>query len=236
MKALMTVLLVGSVVTCSLQPARVAASHNPLAFPAQEGDKLVYADFENVKDNQPLSNRGGAVRLYGYQESPSSPSKFKGSAAHADMPELVRLNKDDPNRAAAFDYELQPPNQWAGAGLEVFGLPDKDGKPAADDVTHFKFLTLQIYVTGVQSVTVEFLSRGQGLTIEQGPQMTFKVTKGFNTYRVPLDQISQPAWVENKVSPKEVLKRLTAIHVQVSCNQCPPTKGTMVVDNLVFQK
>ena len=193
-RVLLGCLLVDLLVGCWLAPGSSEAS----AF--QEGDKLVYADFETAKDNQPVSNRGGAIRLYGYQESPSSPSHFKGSSAHPDEPELVRLNKDDPNRAAAFDFELQPPNQYAGAGLEVYGLPEKEGKPGADDVTHFKYLTLQLYVTGVQSVTVEFITRGQGLTVEQGPQMTFKVNKGFNTYRVPLDSIAQPSWVENKIN------------------------------------
>jgi len=234
MRLLRTGLFVGSLLGCCLAP--LYGGTERLAAAAQEGDKLVYADFENVKENQPVSNRGVSIRLYGYQESPSSPSHFKGSAAHPDQPELVRLNKDDPNRAAAFEYELQPPNQYAGAGLEVYGLLDKDGKPSADDVSRFKYLTLQLYVTGVQSVTVEFVTRGQGLTVEQGPEMKFKVNKGFNTYRVPLDSIAQPSWFENKINPKEVLKKLTAVHVEVSCSQCVPTKGTVVVDNLVFQK
>src|SRR5262249_32802387 len=37
----------------------------------QGGDKLVYADFETVSNNRTVSNRGGSVQLYKYEESPS---------------------------------------------------------------------------------------------------------------------------------------------------------------------
>ena len=33
--------------------------------PAQGTDKFIYADFETVKDNRPVSNRGGLVQLFG---------------------------------------------------------------------------------------------------------------------------------------------------------------------------
>ncbi|MGH9834856.1 MAG: hypothetical protein ACRD9Y_17700, partial [Blastocatellia bacterium] len=68
------------------------------------------------------------------------------------------------------------------------------------------------------------------------PQMIFKVSPGFNTYRVPLKSISQPSWAETKANPKDVLKKLTSINLVASCNQCTPTKGTIVIDNLIFQK
>lgn len=203
---------------------------------AQEGDKLVYADFETVKDNRPVSNRGGAVQLNSYQERASIPTRFKG-AGDTNAPELVRLKKEDPNRAIAFDYEFQSPNQWAGVGAEIHGLPDKDGRPVAEDVSGYKYLSLQLYATGVTSVMVEFISRGQGISIESGsPQKIFKITPGFNTYRVPLNSLSQPSYVEVRVNPKDLLKKLTAVNVAVACSQCLPTKGTVVIDNLVFEK
>jgi hypothetical protein len=31
------------------------------------------------------------------------------------------------------------------------------------------------------------------------------------------------------------LKKLTSVNVVASCNQCVPAKGTIVIDNLVFQ-
>lgn len=221
--------MTGPVATnASLSPAFVTAA-------AQESDKLVYADFETIVDNRPVSSRGGVVQLFKYQESPASQTRLKG-AGDTNAPEVVRLNKDDPNRAVAFDYGFQPPNQWAGAGLEVHGLPDKDGKPVSEDVTRFKYLTLQLYVTGAQSVTVEFISKGQGISIDSGsPQMTFKVSKGFNTYKVKLDSLGQPSYVEQRINPKDLLKKLTSINVNVSCNQCTPLNGTVVIDNLVFQ-
>jgi hypothetical protein len=202
----------------------------------QGGDKLVYADFETVKDNRPVSSRGGSVQLYKYEESPSNMVRFKGVAPGSDAPDLVRLSKTDPNRAIAFEYELRGPNQWAGVGVQVHGLPDSDGKPAAEDVSNYKYLTLQLYVTGVSDATVEFISTGQGVIYQGGgPQMTFKIGKGLNTYKVPLNNVNQPAYVEGKIKAREVLKKLTSINVFVSCGPCSLVTGNVVVDNLIFQ-
>jgi hypothetical protein len=202
----------------------------------QGTDKFVYADFETTKDNRPVSNRGGLVQLFGYQENQVNPSRFKGSKAGENAPEIVRLSKDDPNKAITFDYELRPPNQWAGVTVEVHGQPDKDGKPVPDDMSGYKYMTVQLYVTGVTQVTVEFISKGQGIKIESGsPQMIFKVSKGFNTYKVALDSLTQPSYVETRVKGKDVLKKLTQVTISVACNQCVPTSGTVVVDNLIFQ-
>ncbi len=202
---------------------------------AQDANKMVFADFETAKDGRVLSSHGGVVQIITYQERPTLESRYKG-AAGTNAPELVRLSKDDPNRAAAFDYELQAPNQYAGVGLEVGAKASEDGKPAALDVSPYKDLMLQLYVTGVETVRVEFVSRGQGMNLSSGyPQSTFKVKPGLNTYKVSLKSISQPSWAEVKVSPKEVLRKLTAVNIFAFCDQCKPTKGTVVVDNLVFQ-
>ena len=205
--------------------------------PQQAPDKLLYADFETPKDNHPVSNRGGMVQLFSYQERPTVPSRYKGlEGATPPMPSFARLNKNDPNVAIAFDYELQAPNEYAGVGVQVHGQPEKDGKPVADDVSGYKFLTFQLYLTGATAINVEFVSKGQGIEISSGyPQMSFKVSPGFNTYRVPLNSLKQPSWVESKVNPKEVLKKLTSINLAVTCNQCTSTKGTVVLDNLIFQ-
>ncbi len=204
---------------------------------AQGTDKFIYADFETTKDNRPVSNRGGLVQLFSYQENAANPSRFKGAEkGDANAPEVVRLSKDDPNKAIAFDYELRSPNQWSGVTVEVHGQPDKDGKPVADDMSAYKYMTLQLYVTGVTSVTVEFISKGQGIRIDGGsPQMVFKVSKGFNTYKVPMDSLTQPSYVETRVKPKDLLKKLTQVNISVACNQCVPTSGTVVIDNLIFQ-
>ena len=205
--------------------------------PAQDSAKLVYADFETAPDTRPVSSRGGLVQLYSYQERATFPSRFKGLAsANPPAPEFVRLSKDDPNRAIAFDYELQGTNDYAGVGVQVHGRADQDGKPVADDVSGYKFLTLQVYLTGLSSITVEFVSHGQGIEISNGsPRMSFKVSCGFNTYKVPLNSLAQPSWADVQVKARDVLKKLTSINVLVSCNQCTTSKGTVVIDNLVFQ-
>jgi hypothetical protein len=211
----------------------MVGSSTAMATPAQ--DKLVYADFETAKDNRPVSSRGGMVQIFGYQESPTNKSRFKGIEG-TNAPEAVRISKDDPNRAVTFEYELPAPNQYAGVTLEIQGHQDEGGKLGIDDVSKFKFLSVQIYVTGVTSVTAEFLSRGHGIQIGNGhPRMSFQVKPGFNTYRIPLNSLSQPTWADVKVDPKDVLKKLTSVNLSVACNQCAPIKGTVVVDNLIFQ-
>ena len=204
---------------------------------AQDADQLVYADFETLKENRVVSNRGGLVQLFGYQERPTVLSRFKGQeGSNPPAPEVVRLKKDDPNHAIAFEYELPAPNQYAGAGVEIHAQADKDGKPVALDVSRYKNLMMQLYATGVESIRVEFVSQGQGISISNGsPQMSFKLKPGFNTYQVPLKSLSQPPWADVRVSPKDLLKKLTSISVVASCEQCTPIKGTVVIDNLVFQ-
>ena len=217
--------------------ARRGAASQAQQQPAQAGgDSLVYADFENVQDRKPLSNRGGAVQLTSYQES--TPSKFKGlENSSPPAPEVVRLKPDDPNHSIAFDYELYSPNQYAGVGVEVQGLPYKDGKPSADDLTGYKFLSMQVYATGVPNLRVEIISHGQGINLTGGfPQMSFKIKPGFNTYKIPLSSLQQPSWVQTKVGVKDVLKKLTAISLTAFCEQCTPLHGTVVVDNVAFVK
>ena len=203
----------------------------------QDTDKLVFADFETLKDNRPVSSRGGWVQLLSYQESPTIRSSYKGMAgANPPAPDIVRTSKDSPNKAISFDYQLLGPNQWAGVGVEIHGQADQDGKLVSDDVSAYKYLTLQAYATGVPSLRIEFLSKGQGINISNGyPQMTFKVTPGFNTYKIPLKSLEQPQWADPRVATKDVLKKLTSISVTAYCGPCAPITGTVVIDNLVFQ-
>ena len=199
-------------------------------------DAFVYADFETMQDNRPVSKRGGWVQLTSYEET--TKSKFKGLASVTPAaPELVRIKADDPNKVATFDYELYSPNQYAGVGLEVHGQPDKDGKPVADDLSAYKNLSMQVYATGIPSLRVEIISRGQGIALTGGfPQMAFQVKPGFNTYKIPLNSLKQPSWVETKVSSKDVLKKLTAVSLTAFCERCTPMHGTVVVDNITFEK
>jgi hypothetical protein len=212
-------------------------SHSP-GFPiaaSQGGNQLVYADFETVKDNRPWSSRGGWIQLTVSSVRPTLPSHVKGQeGVNPPAPELVKIKKDDPNRAMAFDFDMQGLNQWADAAVEVHGQPDKDGKPVPDDVSGYQFLSMQIYVTGVTSLRVEFISKGNGVESNGYPQMPFKVSTGFNTYRIPLKGLSQPSWAEPRVNPKDVLKKLTMVKLSAYCNECLTVKGTLVVDNMIF--
>lgn len=198
-------------------------------------DKFVYADFEKMENGRPVSSNGGLVQIYTANES--TPVSFKGLAnASPGAPELIVLKDTPSNHLANFEYNLVGPNQWANVTLEVQGRPTKDGKPVADDVTGYKQMTLQLYATGVDSLRVEFISHGQGININAGfPQLPIRLKSGLNTYVIPLKGLSQPSWAE-KVDPKEVLKKLTAISVSAYCEQCTPQHGMVLVDNIVFQK
>ena len=208
-----------------------------LAFFIQDTDKLVYADFESAPSTRPVSSRGGRVQIFGYEQNPTLKSKWKGlEGANPPAPEFIRT-KDSSNRAIGFDFDLQATNAFAGAGVQIHGQPEKDGKPVADDVTGFKDLMIQVYVTGVSSVGVEFVSQGQGIQMMGGyPQMSFKTMQGLNTYKIELSKLKQPDWAQTKVNTKDVLKKLTSINVSVACSQCSQTRGTLVIDNLVFTK
>jgi hypothetical protein len=202
-------------------------------------DKLVYADFETVKDNRPVSNGGGFIQLTSYQENATMPCKLKGQAGVSPLaPELVHLKQGDPNRAMAFDYQLVSGNQYAGVGVEIHAKADNDGKQVAIDVSKYKFLTFQMYASGAQVGRVEFVSRDNGITISRDfPSEAFKINPaGFNTYQVPLANIAQPNW-DNvvHVNPKDVLKKLTSITISITCGPCLPASGTVVIDNVIFQ-
>lgn len=200
-----------------------------------QDDKLVYADFEKAENGRAVSNNGGLVQIYTAQES--TPVKFKGLAnASPGAPERIVLKDSPENHLASFDYNLLGPNQWANVTLEVQGRPTKDGKPVADDVSGYKQMAVQLYATGVESLRIEFVSHGQGININAGfPQVPLRIKTGLNTYVIPLKNIQQPSWAE-KVDPKEVLKKLTAVSISAYCNGCTPQSGMVLVDNIVFQK
>jgi len=209
---------------------------------AQDRDekKLVYADFEKVEGGRPVSSRGGLIQLYGYEESRVHKSTFKGlEGADPPAPELVRIKKDDPNRAMKFDYSLLAPNQYAGVVVEIHGLPDANGAGVPEDVSGFKTLSLEAYATGVPILRLEAISgeRGRDMTMTY-PQMTFKVRQGLNTYKVPLSGFAQPAWVtDRRVDPKDIFKKLTSINVTAFCDQCDVNKqGMVILDNVMFEK
>ncbi len=204
--------------------------------PESDGSKFIYADFQNLQNGRPVSKRGGLTRLNRYSENPGNPPEFRGlEKADPPAPAPARVTEED--TAAAFEYELRIPNEWAGVNLEVFGQPEKDGKLAADDVSAYKFITLRAFAKGAQYLRLELITRGHGANLESGyPIATFRLTTGFNTYKLKLDSFSQPEWATQLDLKREVLKKLTSIQIGVHCNKCTLEKGTVVVDNIAFEK
>src|SRR2546425_649072 len=198
--------------------------------------KLVYADFQNLQNGRPVSKRGGMTRLNRYSQNAANPPQFRGlEKADPPAPAFARVMADDV--AAAFDYQLRIPNEWEGVNMEVFGQPEKDGKLVADDVSGYKFITLRLFAKGAQYIRLELITRGQGANLESGyPTATFRVSPGFNTYKLKLDSFNQPEWAMQLDLKRDVLKKLTSITVGVFCDKCTMEKGTLVVDNIAFEK
>jgi hypothetical protein len=232
-------LLVVCLLALFLVPSRLVAAQNA-------PDTYVYADFDEVKDGRPVSKNGGRIQLTAYAEIPTNLAKMTGAAGLTPpAPELVRTDPNNPNRAATFEYDLPVPNQYAGVTLEIRGREESSGRPVADDLSAYKTISLQVFSDGINAMRIEIVSTGQGLTngsdsdtVSGFPQKTFKLNPGFNTYKVAIDSLKQPGWQQAfRVGAKDVVKKLTAVHLAVFCeNGCRPTKGRVVVDNLVFEK
>ena len=206
------------------------------ASKTSDASKLVYADFQNLQEGRPVSSRGGMTRLNRYSQNPANAPGFRGmEKADPPAPAPARVTTED--IAAAFDYELRIPNDWAGVHMEVFGQPEKDGKLAADDVSAYKFITLRVLTKGAQYVRLELITRGHGANLESGyPMANFRVSPGFITYKLKLDSFNQPEWATQLDLKRDVLKKLTSITVGVHCDKCIMEKGTLVVDNIAFEK
>jgi hypothetical protein len=203
---------------------------------ASEGGKFVYADFQNQQSGRPVSKNGGMTRLNVYSQNPANPPQFRGlQGANPPAPAFARVTAED--TAAAFDYELRIPNEWEGVNLEVFGEPEKDGKLVPDDVSGFKFISLRVFAKTAQFIKLELITRGQGTNLESGyPSATIRISPGFNTYKLKLDTFNQPDWAMRLDLKLDVLKKLTSVTVGVHCDKCIMEKGTLVVDNIAFEK
>jgi len=206
------------------------------AAKSADASKLMYADFQNTQSGRPVSSRGGMVRLDPYSQNSANPPVFRGmDKADPPAPAFARVTADDV--AAAFDYEMRIPNEWEGVNMEVFGQPEKDGKPVADDVSAYKFITLRVFAKGAQNIQVELITRGYGANLESGyPMASFRLSPGFITYKLKLDTFNQPDWATQLDLKADVLKKLTSITVGVHCDKCTLEKGTVVIDNIAFEK
>ena len=199
-------------------------------------EKLLYADFQKVENGRLVSSRGGRTQLNRWAQNMAAAPKMVG-LENADPPGPAPARVTDQDTAAAFQYEMRMPNEWAGVNMEVFGQPEKDGKPVADDISGYKYITVRIFGKGPQSVRVELISRGLGLNLESGyPQMTFRISPGFNTYKFKLDGFRQPEWATHVDFKRDILMKLTSVTIGVFCDKCIVESGTVVVDNLAFEK
>lgn len=201
-----------------------------------DATKFVYADFQSLNNGRPVSKRGGPTRLNTYAQNMANPPRIRG-LENANPPTPAPARVTDQDTAAAFEYELRIPNEWAGVNMEVFGQPEKDGKLVADDVSGYKFITMRIFAKGPSSIRVELITRGQGASLESGyPSAVFRVSPGFNTYKLKLDTFNQPDWATPLDFRADVLKKLTSVTIGVFCDQCRMENGTVVVDNIAFEK
>ncbi|HWN08627.1 MAG TPA: hypothetical protein VNO50_05035 [Pyrinomonadaceae bacterium] len=216
--------------------AGAVSAQNSSKASEPDASTLMYADFQNLQNGRPVSKRGGMTRLNRYSQNPGNPPEFRGlEKADPPAPAAARVTADD--TAAAFEYELRIPNEWAGVNIEVFGQPEKDGKLTADDVSGYKFITLRVFAKGPQHIRLELITRGHGANLESGyPTANFRVSPGFNTYKLKLDTFQQPQWAMPLDLKRDVLKKLTSITVGVFCDKCTLEKGTVVVDNIAFEK
>lgn len=198
--------------------------------------KFVYADFQSLQNGRPVSKRGGLTRLNKYAQNMANPPRIRG-LENANPPTPAPARVTDQDTAAAFEYELRMPNEWAGVNMEVFGQPEKDGKLVADDISAYKFITMRIFAKGPSSIRVELITRGQGASLESGyPSAVFRISPGFNTYKLKLDTFNQPEWATPLDFKADVLKKLTSVTVGVFCDKCATETGTVVVDNITFEK
>ena len=199
-------------------------------------EKLVYADFQKLENGRLVSSRGGRTQLNRWAQNMGAAPQMRG-LENAEPPGPAPARVTDQDTAAAFEYEMRMPNEWAGVSLEVFGQPEKDGKAVADDISGYKFITMRLFGKGPQSVRVELISRGLGVSLEAGyPQMTFRLSPGFNTYKFKLDSFRQPEWATHLDFKRDILKKLTSVTIGVFCDKCRMESGTLVVDNLAFEK
>jgi hypothetical protein len=150
-------------------------------------------------------------------------------------PALARVTDED--RAAAFDYEMRIPNEWEGVSLEVFGQPEKDGKLVADDVSEYKYSTFRLFAKGPRMIRLEVITRGHGANLDGGyPMANIRVQEGFNTYKLKLDSFNQPEWASRLDLKRDVLMKLTSVQIGVTCDKCVIENGTVVIDNIAFER
>jgi hypothetical protein len=200
----------------------------------EKGKTFVYADFEKLEGGHPISTRGGVVEMSGY-EAVQQVSYTNSDKPYPRLP-MVQAAAQNHSQFVAFDYAIPAGNAYAGVSLVIHGMPQKDGKEVGEDFSAYNFISVQVYITGAETLHVDLVSKDNGVSVKEGENYgaNFPVQSGFNTYRLPLKQFTQPPWdTVIRVDKKEVLKHLTSLSFTV---QKVPSKGTVVIDNVIFEK
>src|ERR1044072_3002576 len=120
-------------------------------------DKLIYADFQKLENGRLVSSRGGRPQLNRWAKNMGAAPKMVG-LENSDPPSPAPTRVTDQDTAAAFQYEMHMPNEWAGVNMEIFGQPEKDGKPVPDDISGYKYITVRIFGNGPQPARVDTLA------------------------------------------------------------------------------
>jgi len=212
-----------------------------VSSPAQEKDKgkdngsrLVYADFEQVKDGHAVSARGGTLVMSGFEAIHTV--SYTNSDKPWPRPPFVVPAAQNHSQMVGFDFSIPAGNAWASVNIEIRGLPEQDGKQVGEDVSMYNFLVVQVFAKGTDTMRAEVASKDNGVKVKdgEGHSFQFKLSGGFNTYRLPLNKFTQPKW-DNviRVDLKDVLKHLTSVSFAVM--QIPST-GQVVIDNVAFEK
>lgn len=205
------------------------------ATTSADAQKRMYADFERIEGERPVSNNGGAIFIEGFQQNTQAATVFSNSDKPSPRAPFVVVPKGMTTKTIGFEFDIKAPNSYAGVVCEIQGAAKQNDKQVAEDVSGYDFLELQISGQGTNEITVKLVSRDNGVAIvnDAYPQFNVKLTPGFNTYRLPLKQFKQPDWAQKRVNLKDILRKLTAVQITA---QSVPSKGAIVMDNLAFAR
>ena len=198
--------------------------------------RLVYADFEKLsKENRPISSRDGQIMFEANAENQAGKPKINPQMFGPQAPLTQRLG---------FQFEITAPNAWAEASMKIVGMKDKGRLDdwaktllvKAEDVSTYKFLSIDIGAVGTEQVRLRLISEGNGVDAGGAyPENYVTVSNELKNYKIALSDFKQATgdWVKKKVTTEQVVKKLTGVQLSVIKI---PSKGIVVVDNVAFEK
>ncbi len=105
----------------------------------------------------------------------------------------------------------------------------------AEELSSYQFLRLEIGAAGINQVRIELIGESNGIDTHAHPSADLNITDQFQPYRILIGDFKQPEgdWVKRKTTAQEVLKKLTAVQINVFS---VPAKGLVVIDKLAFER